>query len=322
VIIRPLEPADRQLLVDGFERLGPESRYRRFFADIPRLTERQLDYLTHVDQHDHVALIAIDEATGRGIGVARFVRTGPGVAEPAIVVVDDQQGRGVGSALLDRLVERAQDEGVTRFVAPVLAENRSALRAFERLGDTTVVPRGIEVEVTIDLPARPTERASGVRELLRAVSAGTVEPALVVWRRLFPRRGLPREQLRNVVIADDGEPALALAGEIAAALGASLVVAATYPRLGHDVAELESRLERAAAPLRRRARSVRTVARRGDLGALLLDEAMAERARLIVVSDRGGDETTAGRLLGSVWDHVSHNARCDVLVARAPARGA
>jgi GNAT superfamily N-acetyltransferase len=107
------------------------------------------------------------------------------------VVVDDQQGRGVGSALLDRLVERAQDERVTRFVAPVLAENRSALRAFERLGDTTVVPRGIEVEVTVDLPARPTQRASGVRELLRAVTAGTVEPALVVWRRLFLAAGCP-----------------------------------------------------------------------------------------------------------------------------------
>jgi len=86
------------------------------------------------------------------------------------------------------------------------------------------------------------------------------------------------------------------------------VVAATSPRLGHDVGEQESGLERAAAPLRRWARSVRTVARRGDLGALLLDEAIAERARLIVVSDTGGDETAAGRLLGSVWDHVSHNA--------------
>ncbi len=322
MIIRPLEPGDRQLLVDGFERLSPESRYRRFFAQIPRLTERQLDYLTDVDQHDHVALIAIDEATGEGIGVARFVRTGPGVAEPAIVVVDDHQGRGVGSALLDRLVERAQEEGVTRFVAPVLAENVAAIRAFERLGDTTVEYHGPEVELTIELPARAPEPASGVRRLLRVVAAGGVEPALVLWHRLLPRPGVPRDRLRNVVIADEGEAALRLAGEVAAATEASLVVVAARAPLSDDADEVERRLERTAARLRARVRSLRTVVRRGDLGAILLDEALAERACLIVVSDPGGDETTAGRLLGSVWDHVSHNAQCDVLVARTPARGA
>ena len=30
VIIRPAIPADRELLAEGFERLSPESRYRRF----------------------------------------------------------------------------------------------------------------------------------------------------------------------------------------------------------------------------------------------------------------------------------------------------
>src|SRR4051812_18947735 len=118
VVIRPLEPSDRDELAAGFRRLSPESRYRRFFAPVPELSRRQLDYLTNVDQHDHVALVAVDDATGAGVGVARFVRTGPGVAEPAVVVADDYQHQGVGAALLDRLVERAREEGVTRFVAP------------------------------------------------------------------------------------------------------------------------------------------------------------------------------------------------------------
>jgi RimJ/RimL family protein N-acetyltransferase len=318
MVIRPVEPSDRQLLVDGFERLSPESRYRRFFAEIPRLTERQLDYLTNVDQHDHVALIAIDESSGQGIGVARFVRTGAGIAEPAIVVVDDWQRQGVGSALLDRLVERAREEGIGRFVAPVLAENLASIRAFERLGDTTIEHHGAEVELTVELPEPPPEPGSGIRRLLRAVAAGAVEPALVIWHRLLPRRGVPRDQLRNVFIADDGEPALGLAGEIAAAVGASLVVAAARAPLVEDAGDVAERLERTAAPLRGRVKSLRTAARRGDLGAILLDEAITERARLIVVSDTGGDETIAGRLLGSVWGHVSHHAPCDVLIAREP----
>ena len=32
VVIRPIEPEDREAIVEGFERLSPESRYRRFFG--------------------------------------------------------------------------------------------------------------------------------------------------------------------------------------------------------------------------------------------------------------------------------------------------
>jgi GNAT superfamily N-acetyltransferase len=314
--VRPVEPADRDLIAAGFERLSPESRYRRFFAAIPRLTERQLDYLTQVDQHDHVALMAIDEASGEAIGIARFVRTAPGVAEPAVVVADDWQGRGVGGTLLDRLAERAREEGVTHFVAPVLADNRPAIRALTQLGDTTLVRDGNEVELTIRLPEAAPSRQSGVRQVLRTVAAGTIDPALVFWHRVAPRRGVPRERLQNVVIAGGGGAAGAAAGEIAEALGASLVlVAAAHPLLG-EAERLGTELEQEAARLRGRGVVLRAVVRRGDLGATLLDEALAEQARLIVVGDTGGDQGVAGRLLGSAWDHVSHHAQCDVLVAR------
>ena len=57
VVIRPIEPDDREALAAAFERLSPESRYRRFFAPVSRLSERDLDYLTCVDHHDHEALV-------------------------------------------------------------------------------------------------------------------------------------------------------------------------------------------------------------------------------------------------------------------------
>ena len=321
VAIRPLEPSDRDALAAGFERLSPESRYRRFFAPVARLTARQLDYLTQVDQHDHVALVAVDPETGQLVGVARFVRTGETVAEPAIVVADDWQRRGVGAALMNRLVERAREEGITRFAAPVLAHNVAAIRALKRLGDTTIEPHGREVEVLIDLPDEaPAAAASGPRAVLRAVARGTVDPAMVFWHRLLPRRGVPREGLRDVIVADGGAASLTVAGAIAAACGDAVVLAAAHHPLGRDAGELAAGLERDARDMRRRVPSVRTVVRRGDLGAILLDEATAERARLIVVADAGGDEGVAGRLVGSVWDHVSHHAPCDVLVARLPPR--
>jgi RimJ/RimL family protein N-acetyltransferase len=117
-------------------RLSPESRYRRFFVAIAELSDQDLDYLTEVDHRDHEALAAIDEATGAIVGVARFVRTSADEAEPAIVVADDWQRRGVATRLLDALVERAREESIARFRAPVLAQNPAAVRVLSRLGPT------------------------------------------------------------------------------------------------------------------------------------------------------------------------------------------
>jgi hypothetical protein len=36
VLIRPIRPDDEQRLLDAFERMSPESRYRRFFTATPR----------------------------------------------------------------------------------------------------------------------------------------------------------------------------------------------------------------------------------------------------------------------------------------------
>src|SRR5215210_7840477 len=177
VTIRPIEPDDRQALAEGFERLSPESRYRRFFAPVTSLRERDLDYLTRVDHHDHEALVAFDPGTSRGVGVARYVRTAGEVAEPAIVVADDWQGRGVARALLDALADRAREEGIRRFDAPILATNQEAVRVFQRLGPTTVRQEGREVELHIELPADPGAGAGArARELLRRCAAGAAEP--------------------------------------------------------------------------------------------------------------------------------------------------
>ena len=105
VRIRPIVPEDKALLVAGFERLSPESRYRRFMAQVDRLTDEQLVYLTEIDYHDHYALMALDLDHGPGIGVARYVRLRgePEVAEAAVTVIDDYQGRGLGHLLLQAI---------------------------------------------------------------------------------------------------------------------------------------------------------------------------------------------------------------------------
>src|SRR3954454_6173266 len=112
VIIRPVTPADRGMLLSGFARFGARSRQQRFFGVKVKLTEAELAFFTEVDHHDHEALRAIDPPTGAGVGIARFIRLerGEAVAEAAVSVVDDWQGRGVGRALLAALVDRAHVE--------------------------------------------------------------------------------------------------------------------------------------------------------------------------------------------------------------------
>jgi RimJ/RimL family protein N-acetyltransferase len=174
VLIRPIEPADREALADGFERLSPESRYLRFLTPMRELGERELAYLTEVDQHRHVALVAQLPESGEGVGVARFVRTAAGEAEPAVAVADAWQGRGIGTALLDALADRAREEGIERFRALVLAHNTDAIAVLERLGSSRVEHHGREVEVEVALCPAPAARPP-LRTLLREAAAGTLQ---------------------------------------------------------------------------------------------------------------------------------------------------
>ena len=125
VLIRPVHSTDAPLLADGFARLSATSRWMRFLTPKRELSPAELRYLTDLDHHDHEALGALDQGDGRGVGIARYVRStdDPHAADVAVTIVDDWQGRGLGTELVARLADRALDEGIHRFTALVSAEN-------------------------------------------------------------------------------------------------------------------------------------------------------------------------------------------------------
>jgi RimJ/RimL family protein N-acetyltransferase len=175
VRVREVRPDDRALFVAGFERLSPESRYRRFLAHKKKLGESELDFLTRLDHHDHEAFGAIDEATGEGVGVARMVRSPDEreEAEAAVAVIDDWQGRGVGTVLLDRLTERARELEISRFTASLFSDNRTMLALFEGLGCVRRHRVGYdETTIEVDLPVH--EGDESLAEALRHAAAGAV----------------------------------------------------------------------------------------------------------------------------------------------------
>jgi nucleotide-binding universal stress UspA family protein len=312
VVIRPIAPEDRDELRAGFERLSPESRYRRFFSPVPHLSERQLDYLTRVDHHDHEALLAVEEATGRGIGVARFVRTAPDEAEPAMTVADDWHGRGVGTHLLAALAERAREEGIERFRAPVLAGNDDALTVLRRLGRTRESRVGTEVELEIDLAPEAAAGPSLLR-WLRAAADGTLSPGLTLLQRLAAeaRRPPVGHAVRDViVVGSDGTegPALRVAAELARRLHCSLQLVGARPPIAEQPPELEPSLAAARRRLRRDGLEAEVHVRRGDPAAAIVDLAAEQAARLIVVG--------APRRPGGIAETVARQAPCNVLLVR------
>jgi len=324
VLIRPIGAGDRDALAGVFERLSPDSRYDRFFGPTPRLTDSQLTYLTDVDHHDHEALIAVEPGTGDGIGVARYVRTGDEVAEPAVAVADDWQGRGLAVVLLDELTDRAREEGISTFVAPVLARNRAAVAVLRRLGDTKVTSHGREVELEIALDERRGASPS-LRRVLHEAAGQSVQPAVSFWHRLAGLRRPDVAERENVLVATApatrrAHPPMRAAAALALVSGASVhLVATRRVVLDSDPEGVQDRLDEVAAELRRRGIEVETHLRRGDLAAVLLDVAVATRARLLIVD---GTDAPHERLRGSTWAHVAHHAPCSVLVLRDRRSGA
>lgn len=158
--IRPISPDD----ADGVRRFhagqSEESIYLRFFAPLRELSDRDVARFTTVDHHLRVALVVTlrDEI----IGIGRYDALDATSAEVAFNISDHYHGRGIGSVLLEHLAAIAQEQGLKRFVAEVLPQNRKMLAVFSEAGYE--VSRHIDdgvVTVTFDIS--PTERSQAVR---------------------------------------------------------------------------------------------------------------------------------------------------------------
>ena len=167
VRIRQGHGSDRELLLRGFERLSPESRYRRFLVPMAGLTDEMVRYLTEIDHEDHEAMIALDEA-GEGIGVARYVRSEErrDAAELAVTVIDDWQGRGLGTLLVEVLSARARAAGITTFSALMLARNEEMMDLLKRLDVVRIIDQKLGT-VEIEVPIPEIGLAPALRRLLQ-----------------------------------------------------------------------------------------------------------------------------------------------------------
>ena len=160
VVLRPIRPEDKSLLVQGFHQLSPRARFLRFLAPADRLTPRQLAYFSELDFHDHVAWGVLRD--GEPVGVARFVRLTeqPAEADVAVTVIDAYQHRGLGRLLLETLAVSARSRGIGVFHFDVLAENSAMLGLLKSLGAQRV-PNGDIVHLLLPVAAIPPPPVEG-----------------------------------------------------------------------------------------------------------------------------------------------------------------
>jgi GNAT superfamily N-acetyltransferase len=139
IAIRPLRSGERSPVLEVFAGLSERSRRLRFLGSKPRLLESDLAHLVNVGCCGREAVAAVDQESGRTVGIARFVRDeGTPEAEIAFEVVDEWQGRGLGKRLVTELRTLAREQGILRFRALVAHGNAAALSLVRSLGDELV----------------------------------------------------------------------------------------------------------------------------------------------------------------------------------------
>lgn len=188
--IRPITTEDAGRLVSFYEQVSDESKYYRFFAPYPRLSDRDVHRFTHHDYVDRVGLAAT--IGGEFIGTVRYDRIGPDgrpasapadEAEVAFLVQDAHQGRGVASALLEHIGAVARERGIRRFAAEVLPANNKMIKVFTDVGYQQ--KRSFEdgsVHLTLDLEPtaeslavqRAREQRAEARSVQRLLAPGSV----------------------------------------------------------------------------------------------------------------------------------------------------
>ncbi len=132
-VIRPISASDAPALAEFHATQSPESRYRRFFSPKPELTETELERFTNIDFVDRVAFVV--EEHGEFVAWASYERwKNRDDAEVAFMVDDDHHGKGIATLLLEHLAAVATHNGIARFTAQTLGDNRGMLAVFSKAG--------------------------------------------------------------------------------------------------------------------------------------------------------------------------------------------
>ncbi|MEC5192471.1 MULTISPECIES: bifunctional acetate--CoA ligase family protein/GNAT family N-acetyltransferase [unclassified Arthrobacter] len=160
--LRPIHPSDADAVQAFHVGQSQKSIYMRFFAFKSKLSAKELKRFTEVDYKDRVALVIT--IGGEIMGIGRYDRLDdPVEAEVAFNISDAHQGRGIGSILLEHLAAAARENGIRKFSAEVLPENRKMLMVFSDAG-YDVKRHFDDGVVSLEFNIDPTDKSRAVME--------------------------------------------------------------------------------------------------------------------------------------------------------------
>jgi RimJ/RimL family protein N-acetyltransferase len=135
VLIRPLTVADATLYPDFLSDVTAEDLRLRFFAAMREVSAELIDKLIHYDPANARAFVAIDEQSGRLLGVVRLHNDASGEnGEFAILTRSHLKGHGLGWLMMKHMIAYAKDKGLKTVRGQVLGENATMLQMCGELG--------------------------------------------------------------------------------------------------------------------------------------------------------------------------------------------
>jgi RimJ/RimL family protein N-acetyltransferase len=148
-------PECAQCLKRGLRALSYKSRKQRFNTPIKKFSKNMLNYLTNIDNEDHIGIIAETRKKRMtlGLGVCRCKRIPeyPDTAELAVTIVDKYQNMGIGTMLTKLLSKIAREKDITKFHAHVNKDNIPMIKLIEKFSSTIIRSNYNEILYEIDL---------------------------------------------------------------------------------------------------------------------------------------------------------------------------
>jgi acetyltransferase len=135
VHIRPLRPDDEPLYGPFFAAVTADDVRLRFFGPVKEFSHDFLARFIQIDYARAMAFIALDEATGAMLGVARLHdKPGSAAGEFAILVRSDLKSRDLGWQLMQLIIAYARAKSLRAIEGQVLRENEPMLHMCRELG--------------------------------------------------------------------------------------------------------------------------------------------------------------------------------------------
>ena len=135
VFIRPLRPEDEGLYGPFLSAVTMHDVRLRFFGPVKEFSHAFLARFLRIDYVTAMAFTALDEASGRMLGVVRLHANPDGeTGEYAILIRSDLKDHGLGWLLMQKMIDYAPMQGIRVIEGQVLRENRAMLTMCKELG--------------------------------------------------------------------------------------------------------------------------------------------------------------------------------------------